>query len=76
MNKDENKIFEIYSGTLWEAQMITSLLQDEGIESFLKNSVLKSYAFDPSIAQQVKIMVLESDLNRSIEIVKRFQNKI
>jgi hypothetical protein len=76
MSSDDNNTVELFSGTLWEAQMITSLLQNEGIESFLKNSVLQPYAFNPSIAQQIKIMVLKSDLEKSEEIMNRYLNKI
>ncbi len=66
---NEDKVIEIYSGTLWECEMITSLLKEEGIESFLKNSVLNTYAYIPAFAQEVKVMISESDFNRAKEIV-------
>lgn len=76
MENDDNKIIDLFSGTLWEAQLITSLLKNEGIESFLKNSVLSSYAYNPSFSQEIKIMILESDLDNAQKIILRFFNKM
>ncbi|HEY3390889.1 MAG TPA: DUF2007 domain-containing protein [Prolixibacteraceae bacterium] len=69
-NKDE--IIEVFCGTLWESQMITSLLKDAEIQSFLKNSILDSYAYDPIYATSVKVMILASDFERAQEIVDSY----
>ena len=73
---DENNVVEVFSGTLWEAQLISSMLKDEGIESFLKNSVLTSYAYNPSFSQEVKIMILKSNLNTAERIIRGYKDKI
>lgn len=70
----EDSIIELYSGTLWEAEMIKSLLESEEIESFIKNSVLTSYAYEPSIASGVKVMISFSDLERAQKIVDDYLN--
>lgn len=62
MDNNEDKIIEIFSGTLWESEMITTLLNEEGIESFLKNSVLNTYAYNPVFLQEVKVLISESDI--------------
>jgi len=72
MNDDKNKIIEIFSGTLWEAEMVKSLLGAAEIESFLKNNVLNSYAFDPTATESVKVMILESDFENAKEIVETY----
>jgi len=41
------RIIELFSGTLWEAESIHSLLTDAGIQSFVRNTVVTSYLYDP-----------------------------
>jgi hypothetical protein len=72
MENNKDKIVEIYSGTLWESEMITTLLKEEGIESFLKNSVLNTYAYDPAFSQEVKVMICESDYEGAKRIVDEY----
>ena len=37
VNEDNgSRVIEVFSGTLWEAEMIKSMLEDVGIKSFLK----------------------------------------
>jgi hypothetical protein len=70
--EDQDKITEIFSGTLWESEMVTSLLKEEGIESFLKNSVLNTYAYNPVFSQEVKVMISESDFKTAKRIVDEY----
>ena len=71
----EDPVVEIFSGTQWEADMVRSLLKDAEIESFLKNSVLNTYAFEPAFSSEVKVMILESDSKIASEIVNAYQRK-
>jgi hypothetical protein len=52
--------------------MISSLLTDAGIESFVRNTMVTSYLYDPIRASGVKVMILESDLAEARGIVKAF----
>lgn len=72
MDNDKNKIIEIYSGTLWESEIVKSLLQDAEIESFLKNTVFNSYAFEPLKAESVKVMISNYDQEKAKIIVESF----
>lgn len=72
MENDEDNIVEIYSGTLWESEMITTLLKEERIESFLKNSILNTYAYNPAFSQEVKVLISESDIERAKRIVDEY----
>jgi hypothetical protein len=72
MDKNKVSIIEIFSGTLWESEMIKSLLQNAEIESFLKNSVLNSYWYDPISSDGVKVMISSSDSERAKEIVDEY----
>ena len=68
----DTKIIEIFSGSLWEAEMIKSLLESTNIKSFLKNSVLNTYFYDPIVSQGVKVMILESDFEIAKPIVDSY----
>ena len=70
INKD--KIIEVFSGTLWEAEMVKSLLQNAEIESFLKNINLNTYIYEPIQASGVKVMILSSDYEKAKEITDSY----
>ncbi len=70
---NDDEVIEIFSGTLWESEMVTSLLKEEGIESFLKNSVLNTYAHNPAFSQEVKVMILISDAEKARKIVDEYR---
>ena len=76
MNTDKDEIVEVFSGTLWEAEMVRSLLQDAEIHSFIKNSVLNDYAYDPICAAGVKIVISSSNLVRAREVVDDYFRKM
>lgn len=65
MHQNHEFATEIFSGTLWEAQLIQSLLQNAEIESYLVNALLNAYAFNPVISQCVKIMVSSNDIEKA-----------
>ena len=76
MEKDNDTIIELYTGTLWESEMITSLLKEAEIQSFLKNSVLESYAYEPISAAGVKVIIFSSDYKRAKEITDNYQRNL
>jgi hypothetical protein len=69
MDIDKDIVIEIFSGTLWEAEMVKSLLQDAEIESFVKNSNLNTYIYEPIQASGVKVMILNSDSEKAKEVI-------
>ncbi len=73
-NKDA--VVEVFSGTAWESDMVKSLLQDAGIECFLKNNILNSYAPQPFAAGGVRIMILNSDYADARAIVEDYLMKM
>jgi len=75
MDPNHDEIIEIYSGTLWESEMITTLLKDEGIETFLKNCILQAYAYQPIFSEGVKVMIFGSDFERAKEIVENYRKR-
>jgi hypothetical protein len=69
---EQDPVIELFSGTLWEAEMVKSLLNDAGIGSFLRNNVVNTYMYNPIQAAGVKVMILESDLREAREILRDF----
>ncbi len=75
INQDHTQVIELFSGTLWEAELIHSMLTDAGIQSFVRNTVATSYLYDPIQASGVKVMIMESDLTEARDIVKAFNGQ-
>lgn len=71
----EHELVEIYSGNLWEAELLKSIFDDTGIPSFLKNNVLSSFAYKPGYSQGEKIMIRQLDFSNASKIVKEFPQK-
>jgi len=76
MDKDNDTIIELFSGTLWEAEMVRSLLQNAGIQSFIKNSILNDYAYDPICASAVKVIISSYNLQQAQEVVDDYFRKM
>ena len=72
MNADHSALIEVFSGTLWEAEMVKSLLEDSEIKSFIKNALLNSNTYDPIYASAAKVIILSSDEERAKEIIDIF----
>jgi len=75
MQKDEDKIIEIFSGTLWEAEMVKSLLEAAQINSFIKNHSINSYAYESGFAEGVKVMILDNDFDEARTVVDDYLRK-
>ena len=76
MDTSNDEIIEIFCGTLWQAEMVKSLLLSVEIESFLKNAVLNDYAFEPASANGVRVMILSSQYERAKIIVDDFDRNM
>ncbi len=72
IKRDKERMIRIFSGTMWEAEIVRSLLQMADIDSFLKNTTINSYAFEPISSEGVKVMISESDLQIAQEIVDEY----
>lgn len=72
LSMQKNKIIEVYSGTLWEANLLKSILESAGVDCFIKNSTLNTYAYKPIISEGAKVMILESDLKEAGKIIEDF----
>ena len=76
IDKDKEVFITAFSGTLWEAEMVKSLLYNAGIESFFQHSTGSSYAYDPIFSQTVKVIINESDTTLAKEIVEEYSRNL
>jgi hypothetical protein len=72
MDNNKESIVEIFSGTLWESEMIKSLLENSKIDSYFKNNILNSYAFEPTSSGEVKVMISSFDYETAKGIVDEY----
>lgn len=63
---------EIFSGELWQAEMIKEMLEDNGIQAYLGNELMGNIApwiVTPGGTASVKINISTSDYTRSKELI-------
>jgi hypothetical protein len=65
-------LIEIFDGTLFQARMVKNLLENEGIESFLKDEIIaRSPIFRPGGG--VRVMISELDYEKAKLVVNEFE---
>lgn len=69
-SETKDRIVELYRGELWECQLMESILKDNGIDCFLKNNIRSGYGPIVSPAEQVLIMINESDMEKGLTILE------
>jgi hypothetical protein len=72
---NEIKPVEVFSGTIWEAGLLKSILADEEIEAFLgdeNTGTLAPWYTAAGGAGSVKVIVSSLDLERAMVIVEEF----
>lgn len=72
----KSKLITIYKGTLWECELLKSILEGENIPVMIKNQVLNSYAFDPIRNEQVHVLINEVSLEDARPLVQDFLDNI
>ena len=74
MKKDS--VVELFSGSLWEAELLKSIFIDNEIECFKNNSTLSTFIYEPAYFTGVKFMILEEDIERASIILDEFWKNI
>lgn len=65
-------MIEIFDGNPFQAQMVKNLLENEGIESFLKDEIIaRSAIFRPEGG--VRVMISELDFEKAKWIVDEYE---
>lgn len=75
--KDRTKFIEIFSGLGWQAQMVKNMLENEGIESYIKDEIIGTIApwyINPG-AGSVSVVISALDYDRARIIVDEYEKK-
>ena len=67
---------EVFSGTIWQAELVKSLLENEEIESFLNdeiNGTMVPWVTSGGGAGSVKVIVSNLDFQRARVIVDEYE---
>ncbi len=67
-------LVELFEGTLFECQMIKNLLENEGIESYLKDEIIGTRGGGIWPAGGVKVIISDQLYSRAKEIVNNYMN--
>jgi hypothetical protein len=75
--KDKKEIVpvEVFMGIAWEAEMVKNMLENEGIESFIKDDIIGTIApfyTTPGLGS-VKLVVSSDDYEKAMAVVTEFQ---
>ncbi len=75
--RDKNEIVpaEIFMGMAWEAEMVKNILENEGIESYIKDDIIGTLApfyTSPGLGS-VKLVVSSDDYEKARALVVEFQ---
>jgi hypothetical protein len=77
MEEDERlKPYEVFAGTAWEAGLLKSILDDNEIESFIKNHSNIPWVAFPVASSSVKVYVAQMDFETAMDIVHEFENNM
>ena len=70
--EDKSKLIEVFKGTLWEAELLKSILQDNGIEASTKDSMVVNLAL-PATVVDVSVLVNEQNEPAARKVVEAFE---
>jgi hypothetical protein len=76
---DENDPVEVFAGTTWQAGMIKSLLEDAGIEAFMRDQIIGTYNpwwTAPGGAGSVTVFVARKNLGEALKIAEQYQENL
>jgi len=66
------KLIEIFNGNPFQAQMVKNLLENEGIESFLKDEIMARNPIYVSVGG-VKVMISDLDYEKAKLVVDEYE---
>ena len=72
--EDKSKLIEVFKGSLWEAQLVKSLLGNNHIESTLKDGMVVNVVL-PDTAIDVAVLVNEANYETAMEVVRAYEKK-
>ena len=72
--EDKSKLIEVSKGSLWEAQLVKSLLGNNDIEASLNDGMVVNVVL-PDTAIDVAVLVNEANYETAMEVVRAYEKK-
>jgi len=70
---------EVFAGTIWQAELVKSILENAEIEVFLKdeiNGTMAPWVASPGGVGSVKVIVSSMDFEKATSIVEEYEKNI
>lgn len=67
--EDKSKLIEVYKSSPWEAELVKGLLNANGIQAMLKDSMLPNIIL-PAVVIDVAVLVNEKDYEGAMEVIR------
>lgn len=75
MKEDKSKLIEVFTGNLWEAELLNTYLADNGIQAVVRGGTIVNLVL-PSTNVDVAVLVNDCDSVAAIKMVQTFmENK-
>lgn len=72
--EDKSKLVEVFRGSLWEAELVKSLLGNAEVNAVLKDGIVVNIVL-PVTAVEVAVLVNEKDFEAAREVVSEYERK-
>jgi len=72
MEKKGDFLVKIYSGIIWQAEIVKDLLENEGIKAFLKNEITGALYFPWDGLGSVEVIISNLDYDKAKVIVEKY----
>lgn len=71
---DKTKLIEVFKGSLWEAELVKSLLDANDVRSVLKDGLVVNVVL-PASSVEVKVLVHEDHYEQAMTVVRDYEKK-
>lgn len=75
MKEDKSKLLEVFTGNLWEAELVRTYLGDNGIRSVTKDSAVVNIVL-PSSNIEVSVLVNDWDYEAAVGMVRMYMDNL
>lgn len=73
MKEDRSKLIEVFNGALWKADLVKTMLGDNGIEATTTDGSVVNLVL-PETAVEVGVWVHECDYEAAMEVIRAYES--
>lgn len=66
--KEDASLIDVFTGSLWQAELVKGLLENNGIRSVTKDGIMSVVA--PYLSDSVAVMVTKEDYEAAMEVIR------